>query len=883
VTQQEPGVRHGLTRTEAAERARLLTVRGYEVELDLTGGPETFRSTTRIAFGCTSPGTTTFLDLTAPVVHEVVLNGRPIDRSAIGARRVALAGLEADNVLVATADCAYSRTGEGLHRFVDPADGEVYTWTDAALSNTNRWMACFDQPDLKAPLTLRVRAPGAWIVLSNGAGRHVASGRWEFAVTPPLSTYLMAVVAGSYHSVRRSHGAIELGVHCRRSLAPFLEADEILDHTRDAFGFYDRIFGVPYPFGAKYDQVFVPEFNAGAMENPACVTFMDSYVFRSRVTEAQRQSRAETIAHELAHMWFGDLVTMRWWDDLWLNESFAEYMGTLALVEATRFRAAWTTFCVSTKAWGYRQDQLPSTHPIAADAPDTGTALLNFDGISYAKGAGVLKQLVAWVGFDAFVAGLRAYIADNAYGNTSLRDLLAALERSSGRDLRAWSRDWLESAGVNILRPESAVDGDGVYRSVAVLQSAPPEHPILRPHRIAVGLYDRVGDRLVRRDRVEVDVVGARTEIPALVGVRQPDLLLLNDEDLTWAKVRLDERSLRTVLDGWLCRIDDSLPRALLWAATWDMVRDAELGAGAYLALVFESIAPEREISLVQDVLVRSRQAIDALGRPEHRGSRLAAFAGRCLELLSEAESGSDLQLAFARAYAAAALTPGDVARVGGWLAGREVPPGLAVDAELRWLIVRRLAALGALGEAGIAAEHDRDRTSTGAESAATARAALPSMAAKDAAWADVVESDVLSNHMIRATMRGFWQVEQRELLAPFVERYFAALPAVWRTRTPVMAEEITAGLFPAVLVSSSTLARTDEALAAPADGSLRRLLLEGRADLERVLRARSVDAAPTADPEDAGRRLRGPSGCAGRQVARAGRRGGSVTGGGSR
>jgi len=833
-----------LTRTEAAERANLLAVRGYEVDLDLTRGPDVFRSTSRIEFSCARPGASTFLDLTASFVDEVVLNGRRVDRSAIGARRVALDGLEADNVLVATADCAYSRTGEGLHRFVDPADGEVYTWTESFLVNANRVFACFDQPDLKSPLRLSVRAPVAWTVLANGAGTLVAPGLWEFAATPPLSTYLMVVIAGRYHSVRGSHGPIELGVHCRRSLAPYLEADEILDHTREAFDFYDGIFGVPYPFGPKYDQVFVPEFNAGAMENPACVTFTDSYVFRSRVTDAQRQSRAETIAHELAHMWFGDLVTMRWWDDLWLNESFAEYMGTFTLAQTTRFRSAWTTFCVTTKAWGYRQDQLPSTHPISADAPDTATALLNFDGISYAKGAGVLKQLVAWVGFEPFVTGLRAYIADHAYGNTSLHDLLAALERASGRDLRAWSREWLETAGVNVLRPETVVGDDGAYRSVGVVQSAPPEHPTLRSHRIAIGLYDRVADRLVRRDRIEVDVVGERTGVPALAGVRQPDLLLLNDDDLTWAKVRLDERSFATVLDGWLCRIDDSLPRALLCAAAWDMVRDAELSAGAYLALVFESIAPEREISLVQDILNRARQAIDQLGRPELRGTRLVALAARCLELLSEAEPGSDLQLAYARAYAGAALAPDDVARVRGWLDGRDVPPGLAVDAELRWLAVRRLAAVGDLGEREIAAEHERDRTSTGAESAATARASLPAAETKEAAWRSVVESDALSNHMIRATMRGFWQAEQLDLCAPFVERYFAVLPELWRTRTPVMAEEITAGLFPALLVSPSTLSRTDEALAGELDPGLRRLLLEGRADLDRALRARAVDSA---------------------------------------
>ena len=831
----------GLNRGEAVERARLIRVHGYEVDLDLTRGAERFGSTARIRFSCSETGAATFVDLTMPAVASVTLNGRPIDRSAIAERRLSLAGLDTENELVVVAEGAYSRTGEGLHRFVDPADGEVYTWSEAVLFNANRIFACFDQPDLKAPLRLRVRAPEGWTVLSNGAGTRTGATDWEFAETPPLATYFMVVVAGAYHSVYASHGQIPLGVHCRRSLAPYLEADELFGHTRESFDFYDGIFGVPYAYG-KYDQAFVPEFNAGAMENPGCVTFTDKFLYRSRVTDASRQSRAETIAHELAHMWFGDLVTMQWWDDLWLNESFAEYMGTLTLAEATRFTTAWTTFCATTKAWGYRQDQLPSTHPIAADAPDTDTAQLNFDGISYAKGAGVLKQLVAWVGFEPFLAGLRAYIAEHAHGNTTLADLLVALERASGRDLRAWSREWLETAGVNVLRPEPTVGPDGRYASVDVIQAATDDHPTLRSHRIAIGLYDRVGARLVRRDRLELDVVGARTAVPALVGVPAPDLLLLNDDDLTWAKIRLDQRSLRTALDGWLCRIDDPLPRALLWAATWDMVRDAELAPGDYLALVFESVAPEREISLVQDILNRARQAIDVYGRPDARDKRLAALAARCLELLDEAEAGGDLQLAYARAYAGAVARPADVERVSGWLDGAGVPEGLAVDTELRWLIVRRLAAIGAIGEAEIAAEHARDQTSSGAEWAAVARASLPTQAAKAEAWEAIFADGSLSNNLVRAAIRGFWQPDQGALWAPYAARYFAVLADVWRTRTPVMAEEITEGMFPAVAVSADTVRLADDALAGDRAPGQRRLLVEGRADLERALRARAAD-----------------------------------------
>ncbi|MEO7296077.1 MAG: aminopeptidase N, partial [Candidatus Limnocylindria bacterium] len=819
-----------LRREEAAERSRLLRVRSYDVELDLTRGDDLFGSVSRIRFECTEPGATTFLDLAGSRVESVFLNGEPLDAEAIGPARVTLRGLEATNELVVIADLAYSRMGEGMHRFVDPADGEIYLWTEMMVNNAGNVFACFDQPDLKAPLRLTVRAPEAWTVLSNGAGTRTGTGEWAFAETPPLSTYLMVVVAGPFHSAYATHRDIPLGLHVRRSLAEHLDADELFEQTRQSFDFYDRTFAIPYPFG-KYDQVFCPEYPQGAMENPGCVKFTDRFIYRSRVTDDERALRATVIAHEMAHMWFGDLVTMRWWDDLWLNESFAEYIGTMAVVEATRFTAGWTWFCATIKAWGYEQDELPSTHPVAADAPDTEAALLNFDGISYAKGAGVLKQLVAWVGLEAFLAGLHTYFERHAYGNTTLTDLLSALEASSGRDLRAWSREWLETAGVNVLRSESAEVGD-VYTSVAVLQTAPAEHPALRSHRIAIGLYDRSGERLVRRDRVEVEVVGARTEVPALTGAHVPDLLLLNDDDLTWAKIRLDERSLDVIRDDGLSRIDDSLPRALVWASAWDMTRDAELPVGDYLALVLRALGAERAISLVRDILKRARQAIDTLGRTDARDARLAAFAARCGELLSSVESGSDLQLAYVRAYAGAIATEADVERVRGWLDDREVPPGLAIDAEVRWLIIRRLAVIGAVEEETVAAEVERDPTSTGAESAAGARAAMPTASAKGRAWDAVVSPDSPSLAILRAITEGFWHAEQLEVSAPYVDQYFDALPEIWRTRPNETAWGITVAMFPALLVSQDTIDRVDRVLDAHPDDALRRLLVEGRSDL---------------------------------------------------
>ena len=829
-----------LLRTEAAERSRLLRVHGYDVALDLTRGGEVFGSTARITFESAEPVATTFLDLAAARVDSMVLNGRTIEASAIADERVQLADLAAANELVVTAEFRYSHEGEGLHRAIDAADGEAYVWAEACVNHARRIFACFDQPDLKAPLRLRVRAPDHWTVVSHGAGERDNDGTWNFAETPPLSTYLMCVVGGPFHSAYETHGEIPLGLHVRKSLAEHLDADELFTETRQSFDFYHRLFGVPYPFG-KYDQAFLPEYEFGAMENPGCVKFTDKFIYRSRVTDDERALRAIVIAHEMAHMWFGDLVTLRWWDDLWLNESFAEYMGTLAVDEAMRFTDRWAWFCATMKAWGYRQDELPSTHPIADDVADTSVALLNLDGISYAKGAGALKQLVAWVGFDAFVEGLKVYFDRHAYANTTLADLLAALEPASGRDLAAWSREWLETAGVNVLRPE-AIEDTGTYRSVTVLQEAPADQPTLRRHRIAIGLYDRDGDRLVRRDRVEVDIEGARTGVAALAGIAVPDLLLLNDDDLTWAKVRLDARSLAAIRGGGLAGIGEALPRALIWASLWDMVRDAELSAGEYLSFVLDSIGAERDIALIEDALKRARTAIDTYGRPEEREARLAALAARTGDLLTAADPGSDLQVTYARAHVRSAAGTEDAARIGGWLAGTAVPAGLAVDPELRWLIVRRLAVLGAIDEDAIAAELERDATSNGTEWAAGARASLPSADAKARAWEAIMDADGLSYPLLRATVRDFWHREQLDLCAPYVEPYLASVPDIWRSRSAEVAWEFTASIFPALLVSTETVELVDRTLATDLDDAPRRLLVEGRADLERALRARETD-----------------------------------------
>ncbi|MFF5260408.1 aminopeptidase N [Actinomadura viridis] len=839
-----------LTRDEARERARLLTVDAYAVELDLTTGEERFGSTTVIRFGCAEPGASTFVDLNGAVVHEVTLNGTALDPASYDAAkgRIPLPSLAASNELRVVADCAYSRSGEGLHRFVDPVDQGVYLYTQFETADAHRMYTCFDQPDLKAAFELSVTAPEGWQVVTNAEGS-VSGGTWRFQPTPQVSTYITALVAGPYHAVtgeyRRDDGTvIPLGVFCRASLAEHLDADAIMDVTRQGFAFFEEVFDQRYPF-TKYDQLFVPEFNAGAMENAGCVTYLEDYVFRSRVTDAAYERRAETILHEMAHMWFGDLVTMRWWDDLWLNESFATYMSVLCQAEATKWTGSWTTFANLMKAWAYRQDQLPSTHPISADIPDIRAVEVNFDGITYAKGASVLKQLVAYVGRDNFLEGVRRYFRRHAWGNTVLADLLDALEETSGRDLTSWSKEWLETAGVNTLRPAYEVDADGNFTSFAVLQEAKAEYPTLRSHRVAIGLYDREAGSggLVRRERVELDVVGARTEVPALVGQKRPDLVLVNDDDLTYAKIRLDEHSRRTLVEG-IGDIKDGLPRALCWSAAWDMTRDAEMATRDYVRLVISGIRGVTDISVAQTLLRQTRTAVQQYAAPEWRVEGLRLMAGALRELAEEAAAGSDFQLAYVQAFAGAAVDGGDLDLLAGLLDGSRVMEGLKVDTELRWTLLRRLVVTGRAGEAEIAAELERDPTAAGERHAAACRAAIPTADAKAAAWAAVIGGK-LPNAVFRATLGGFVEPDQAELLVPYADRYFAEVDRIWDEWSSDMSQTFAETAYPFLVVEQSTIDRTESYIAEhrpPA--ALERLLSEGRDGVARALRARAKDAA---------------------------------------
>jgi aminopeptidase N len=844
---------HNLTQVEAAERGRLLEVTGYDITLDLTDGhgnpgSDTFRSTTVISFRCAEPGATTFIEAAATRINSATLNGTPLGLGAWTAEKgLALPALAAENTLVVDGDFGYSASGQGLQRSLDPVDKEVYLYSQFETADAQRAYACFDQPDLKSVYTWHVTAPGHWKVVSNMPVESEEAAAFgaktvHFTTSPRMSTYITAICAGPYHEVRDSHDGIELGVFCRASMARYLDADDLFLITKQGFDFFHQKFGVRYPL-PKYDQLWVPDFNAGAMENFGCVTHAEShYIFRSQVTDYEYEQRANTILHELAHMWFGDLVTMRWWNDLWLNESFAEWASHWCNTEATRFADAWSTFLSIRKSWGYRQDQLSSTHPVYCEMPDLEAVEVNFDGITYAKGASVIKQLVAYVGLDPFLTGLRAYFTKYAWGNATFDDLLTELETASGRELRKFAAQWLETAQVNTLRPIVEVDAGGNYTSVVVQQEAPADYPTLRTHRVGIGLYDLDGDRLVRRELIEADVAGERTPIAALAGVKAPDLLLVNDEDLTYAKLRLDDRSMATLVRH-IAGFDSALPRALSWAAAWDMLRDAELAARDYVALVVAGLPAESDINLTTATLRQAGMALTSFADPEWAPEGWALVAGLAQRQLAAAEPGSGWQLTWARAFITAARTPEQAAVLRGWLSGEAKPEGLVVDTELRWSLLQALSALGAAAETEIDDELAGDKTASGEREAAIARALLPTPENKARVWAELTGPQAPPNWLNRSLLQGFQSTRQVALTAPYAEKFFAAVADVWARSDSEPAQEFATMAYPAFQISEETVTLTDNWLAA--DGhpaSLRRLVAEGRDGVLRALKARAKD-----------------------------------------
>jgi len=840
-----------ITRLEATERSAVVQAQNYEVDLDLSTRDDTFGSQTTVHFTARE-GNSTWIDFIAPKVQRIELNGESLDTSTHDGFRIPLRNLKAHNVLVVEAEAAYMNTGEGMHRFIDPVDDEVYLYTQFEIADARRVFACFDQPDIKATFKFSVTAPDHWKVTSNSITPTPSSVRdgiakWEFPVTKKMSTYITAIVAGPYYEVRDEYqgkfGTYPLGLFCRSSLSEYLDPEDLFTVTKQGFKYFEAAFDFGYPF-EKYDQLFVPEFNAGAMENAGCVTHHESYVFRSKVTRAAYEQRANTVLHEMAHMWFGDLVTMKWWDDLWLNESFAEWAAHHASVEATQYTEAWVNFVNQRKAWGYRQDQLPTTHPIVADMFDLDAVEVNFDGITYAKGASALRQLVAWVGEDAFFAGIREYFKKHAWGNTELTDLLVELEAASGRSLQDWTQRWLQTAGVNTLRPEIVVE-NGVYKSVVVIQEPPvaPEgvDQLLRPHHIGIGLYAREGKSIDRTDRIEIDVDGPRTEVPQLIGRPAADLLLLNDGDYTFAKIRLDEKSAKTATES-LYDITDSVSRALIWSAAWDMTRDGEMATTDFLRMVNKTDLFAMEIGVVQQILLQARSAIEQFGNPENRAANRDALAASLLESLAKTEPGSDHQLTFVKNIAGISRTKEHIALIAGWLDGSATPAGLEVDTDLRWQFVTRLVALGELPATAIDEELERDNTAGGQRQAASARAGIPTAEAKLDAWKAMIENHNLANALLESTVGGFSQPDQRELLKPYVDKYFAVIAEVWETRTNEIAQTLTLGLFPSLLGSLEILAKADAFIAGSSDVGAVRLIRELRDNVARSLRCQSVD-----------------------------------------
>ncbi|WP_329247697.1 aminopeptidase N [Streptomyces sp. NBC_01478] len=857
-----------LTRDEAQTRARLLDVHRYTIELDLTTGEDTFDSRTVIRFTVRGDeaGTDTFVELKPAELRSVTLDGHPLDPEHLVENRLPLPGLTAgEHELRVDASMRYSRTGEGMHRFTDPTDGETYLYTQLFMDDVQRVFAAFDQPDLKSVFDLTVTAHAGWTVLANGITEHLGEGRWQAATTPLISTYLVAVAAGPWHSIRTEHRGLPFGIHCRRSLAPHLDADaeEILDITRQCYDRYHEKFEEPYPFDS-YDQAFVPEFNAGAMENPGLVTFRDEFVYRSAVTDTERQTRGMVIAHEMAHMWFGDLVTLQWWDDIWLNESFAEYMGYQTLTEATRFTDTWTDFGVVRKAWGYDADQRPSTHPVAPkNVDDTASALLNFDGISYAKGASALRQLVAWLGEKDFLAGINTHFARHKFANATLADFIDSLASGTERDVHAWADAWLRTTGVDTLTPEvRAEDGNwhldiGHQGSPGVWSKPDPgqdrdglthlttltSSPDIRPHRITIGVYDHDlhdANRLTLRTRLEADLprtgnIGISTSGP------RPALVLLNDGDFTYAKIRFDAESLETVRTS-LSGLPEPLTRAVVWNALRDAVRDGQLPASAYLDAARAHLPHETDLALVQGVLAfASAQVADRYLTPEDRPAALATLTALCRDLIRRTEDGSDpgVRLIAVRHFIDVAAHPDTIAA---WLAEGTVPGGPELDPELRWRVLARLAVLGATDEPAIAAELERDPSATGQEGAARCRAALPDPEAKRTAWDAMFAGDNLSNYLFTATAQGFWQPEQADLVREYVPRFYEDAVALAARRGPAIADAVGRWAFPAHAVEPETLRLGEECLRdADLTPSLRRKLVDQLDDLERALRVREA------------------------------------------
>lgn len=844
-----------LTRVEAEERKSIVQYPiHYSVDLDLTQGDTTFVSTSTIQFGAKA-GESTFLALIADEVTSVTLNGESVEPGEVFAdSRIALNNLRERNEVVVTAVCRYSTTGEGLHRSVDPSDGNVYLYSQFEVPDARRVYAVFDQPDLKAVFKFSVLAPCSWIVTSNmpvesteDTGQMTLDGtlgtkpaehakRWTFAPTPTMSSYLTAICAGPYaewHTTYQNEDGrtIPMAQYCRQSLKDDFakDVDYLFDITKKGFAFYAKTWGVPYPY-AKYDQIYVPEYNAGAMENIGMVTIRDSYVFSSKVTDALAERRVVTVLHELAHMWFGDYVTMKWWNDLWLNESFAEFTSTLATAEATEWHDAWATFCSGEKSWALNQDQLSTTHPIVAPINDLNDTYVNFDGITYAKGASVLKQLVAYVGRSEFFEGINHYLYRHAYSNATLNDLLTELEGTSGRDLKTWSAQWLEQAGINTIATDLHTAQDGTISELTLHQFAPTDHPVLREHRLAVGFYneDEESGKVVRTDRIELDVDGEATTVTEAAGKPRPQFLLTNDDDLTYTKLRFDDESLAFATAN-LYRFDDALARAVIWLALWDMTRDGELAASDFIGTTLKLLSTETESTTFRYALACLSTTVWHYTDRTKRAAIAQHTAQALLDLAKQAPAGSDMQFQLISAYLTYGVG-GDSAfadTVRGLLSGSLVLEGLELDNNFRWSLVRALSSINAIDEADIQQELERKDTTENREFALAARAARATAEAKAWAWNEAIHDEVLTNAQLESVAGGFASTPSQELAEPYVKEYFDSAEWIWNHKTFHMAEALLEGLYPRYADPATLVELGDKWLAshADADNALRRLI----------------------------------------------------------
>ena len=840
------------TQAEAQARAALVSNAQYQIELDLVNHEATeFRSKTTIAFKATA-GASTWIDLIAPSVNSIELNGEVVPNSAFNGFRVELSNLRAENKLVIDANCAYSTTGEGLHRFVDPVDNERYLYSQFETADARRAFACFDQPDIKARYSFTMKAPKHWVVLSNTATEPSDAGEfnlWQFPETEIMSTYITGIMAGNYHQTHDKYegkfGAYPLRVLCRQSLKDHLNYKFMFETVKHGFAVFERDFNVGYPFG-KYDQIFVPEFNSGAMENAGCVTFRDDYIWRGKVTAFEHHWLSNVVLHELAHMWFGNYVTMEWWNDLWLNESFAEWAAYHAQQEQPGFTDAWVNFLTTRKSWGYRQTQLPSTHPIATDVSDLESVWDNFDGISYAMGASVLRQLTVAVGIDKFLKGLQIYFSRHAWANAKFEDLLAAVGEAAGQDLTAWAEVWIRKAGVTTLRTTAELDGE-TYKSVTVEQEPPASpvglEPVLRPHRFAIGHYDVTGNKLVRTKQEMIDIAGSSTEVKTLAGSKAPSVLLLNDDDFTFAKIRLDQNSWRNVIEHF-GKLEDTLSRSLIWDAAWDLTRDAEGSAGDYVALALNGMASEPDSSTIAIAVRNLKTAVDLYAKPANQAKYRQQIASKLLEYVLAAPASSDHQLAFVRGLCAFASPGYGLEELINWYRGSNVPSGLQVDTDLRWTLLNRMVRQGVAAHDEIAAELEIDNSSKGHEESVRLKAAIPTASAKAAAWESIVAKSDASNAIVENTIAGFNDYENPALHNEYISKYFVMLSKLWQgDRGYHVAQNITIGLYPMPLVSDELVKATETYLAqSDIEPSAKRFVSEQLANLNRAIAARATD-----------------------------------------